>query len=316
MKKFSLTQDWVSRVAADDSLQLSVVGVPQGAPPTEDRLRELMDNLSRTETVREMSRRKWLEPTTKGQVGERSTALLTFLTGHAALRPALALFKGQRPGQRPLIEAVAVQAWLAHVADTARRQPSGAAFKASSLNTKFLSSLARLSTRLDGPRLALDAVREIGIHVVVEGALPGMSVDGASFHHVETGPVIALTVRHDRLDNFWFTLLHEVGHVGLHLEKPSDEVFVDAEEEDQVDFVEAEAEANAFAKDALIPRDIWLRSSVHRLGNEAAVIALAHRVGVHPAIVAGRIRFERREFRIFNDLLGRDQVREVIFATA
>jgi HTH-type transcriptional regulator/antitoxin HigA len=177
-------------------------------------------------------------------------------------------------------------------------------------------ALAKLSTHREGPKLAIAAVRNIGIHVVVEDGLPGMSVDGASFHHPETGPVIGLTARHDRLDNFWFTLVHELGHICLHLEKPSAEVFVDAEEDDATDTIEAEAEANAFAKDALIPRDTWIRSHVHRLGSEAAVIALAKQLGVHPAIVAGRIRYERREFRIFNDLIGRGRVREVISAVA
>ena len=34
----------------------------------------------------------------------------------------------------------------------------------------------------------------------------------------DTGcPVIGLTLRYDRLDNFWFVLLHELGHVFLHL---------------------------------------------------------------------------------------------------
>ncbi|NTE86107.1 hypothetical protein [Agrobacterium rubi] len=30
-------------------------------------------------------------------------------------------------------------------------------------------------------------------------------------------PLTAITMRHDRLDNFWFTLLHEYACVVLHL---------------------------------------------------------------------------------------------------
>jgi hypothetical protein len=29
--------------------------------------------------------------------------------------------------------------------------------------------------------------------------------------------IVALTLRHDRLDNFWFTLFHEIGHLKLHI---------------------------------------------------------------------------------------------------
>jgi HTH-type transcriptional regulator/antitoxin HigA len=155
-------------------------------------------------------------------------------------------------------------------------------------------------------------VREIGIRVIVENGLPGMSVDGASLHTTTTGPVLALTLRHDRLDNFWFTLLHELGHLALHLSDPGDDVFVDSLEDCVSD--EQEAEANAFAKDGLIPRDTWLRSDAYRLGSEASVKELAKRLGVHQAIVAGRIRFERREFRIFPDLVGEGGVRDLIFA--
>jgi HTH-type transcriptional regulator/antitoxin HigA len=151
---------------------------------------------------------------------------------------------------------------------------------------------------------------------VIEGGLPGMSVDGASFHPKGVGPVLAMTLRYDRLDNFWFTLLHELGHIALHLVEPSDDVFIDSIEDGQNDDnQEAEAEADAFAKDGLVPRDTWLRSDARRLGSESSVVSLAKQLGIHPAIVAGRIRYERKEFRIFNDLVGVGGVRDLIFTT-
>jgi HTH-type transcriptional regulator/antitoxin HigA len=151
---------------------------------------------------------------------------------------------------------------------------------------------------------------------VIESSLPGMSVDGASFHPSHLGrPVLAMTLRHDRLDNFWFTLLHEIGHIALHVQHPSEDVFVDSfEGDDETEEQEAEAEANAFAKDALIPRDTWFRSEARRLGSEASVLSLAKQLGIHPAIVAGRIRYERQDFRLFHDLVGQGEVRELIFA--
>ena len=73
-------------------------------------------------------------------------------------------------------------------------------------------------------------------------------------------------------------------------------------------------EANAFAKDGLIPRDIWLRSDAYRLGSASSALSLANHLGVHPAIVAGRLRFERRNFRIFSDLVGEGRVRDVVLS--
>jgi HTH-type transcriptional regulator/antitoxin HigA len=211
------------------------------------------------------------------------------------------------------LDEVATCAWIIHITDIAR-QPNATKFTSSSIRDEFIRSIAKMSTRPRGPKAALDAVREIGISVVVERGLPGMSVDGASLHTKQTGPVLALTLRHDRLDNFWFTLFHELGHICLHLSEPSEELFIDSEEDDN-DEIEAEAEANAFAKDSLVPRDTWLRSDAHRLGNKNSVVQLARQLGIHPAIVAGRIRYERREFRMFSDLIGIGEVRETVFAS-
>ena len=119
---------------------------------------------------------------------------------------------------------IATTAWVAHLLDSVREHPSQVRFKPSSLSEDFTRALTRLSVLDKGPRLALDAVREIGISVVTEKGLPGMSVDGASLHTTSAGPILALTLRYDRLDNFWFTLLHELGHIALHLSHPSDDV--------------------------------------------------------------------------------------------
>lgn len=316
MKDFSLGQGWVSQVTKASTPEVSVVGADVGPMPDAAHFQALLRALSLTETAREMVRRKWIQPKTiRDKVADRGDAMFDFLFPPAAHRPAFAMFKGRRlSAQRDLIEEIATMAWVAHVLDRARANAPRVKFKPSSLSDGFVHKLAKLSVRDDGPRRALAAVREIGISLVVESGLPGMSVDGASLHTSAAGPVLALTLRYDRLDNFWFTLMHELGHIALHLSDPSDCVFVDSLEDSASDEEETEAEANAFAKDGLIPRDLWLRSDAYRLGSERSALNLAKQLGVHPAIVAGRIRYERRNFRIFTDLVGVDCVRDVIFA--
>jgi HTH-type transcriptional regulator/antitoxin HigA len=316
MTTFALSQQWVSKVTMSEEPDASVVGAVLVPAPTRDELNTVLEELSRSETVREISRRKWIRPaasTLKNRVAERSNALMDLLTAQRTVTPSYAMFKGRRPSaKQALLDDFATRVWVGHLTQRAHGCPMATTFRAPSIDHHFLTSLAQLSTRADGPTLALDAVRELGICVILESGLPGMSVDGASFHVAGAPPVVALTARHDRLDNFWFTLFHEIGHIALHLGDPGTAIFVDAEEDNGSDEVEAEAEANAFAKDSLIPRDIWLRSDAYRSGSEASVVALAKQLGIHPAIVAGRIRYERRDFRIFNDLIGRGQVREVV----
>src|SRR3546814_12044617 len=67
-------------------------------------------------------------------------------------------------------------------------------------------------------------------------------------------PVIAVTLRHDRVDNFWFTLLHEFAHVCCHLSEDR-KVILDDLEVGSVDGIEAQADA--FASNALIPEKYW-----------------------------------------------------------
>lgn len=317
MTNFSLSQAWVSRVTKANTPDAPIIGASLSPLPDAAQLKGVLRKLSLSEAAREMVRRKWLQLRGGGddKVAERGHALFEFLFSHREHRPAFAMFKGRRlSSQRDLIEEVSTMAWIAHVTDRAQSHSHPVRFKPELLSDDFVHRLTKLSVLEDGPRKALTAVQDIGITVVAESGLPGMSVDGASFHSKQAGPVIALTLRHDRLDNFWFTLLHELGHIALHLTDPSDDVFVDSIDENVGDEQEAEAEADAFAKDGLVPRDTWLRSDARRLGSESSVLLLAKQLGIHPSIVAGRIRYERREFRIFTDLVGIGRVRELIFA--
>jgi len=316
MTNFSLGQAWVSRVTNASAADVSIIGGDVSHAPEIAHFHAVLRELSVTETAREIVRRKWIQPKgVKDKVVERGEALFDFLFARPAHQPAFAMFKSRRlSAQRDLVEEIATMAWVAHVLDRARANAPRVKFKPSNLSDDFIRRLPKLSVRDDGPTRALAAVREIGIGVVVESGLPGMSVDGASLHTSAAGPVLALTLRYDRLDNFWFTLLHELGHIALHLSDPSDDVFIDSLEDNAIDEQEVEAEANAFAKDGLIPRDLWLRSDAYRLGSEGSVLNLAKQLGVHPAIVAGRIRYERRDFRILTELVGVGGVRDVVFA--
>lgn len=170
----------------------------------------------------------------------------------------------------------------------------------------WLSDLVKLSRDDDGPLKARSLLLSHGIALVIEPQVPGMPVDGAAFL-VDDVPVIGLTLLRDAIDNFWFTLLHEVGHVILHYRTGLTSGFFDDVQERSLD--EFEDEANIFAQNLLIPDEIWLRSPVRISKAEQPIEKFAHNIKINPAIIFGRIRKERNDYKIFSNKVGGGTVR-------
>lgn len=134
-----------------------------------------------------------------------------------------------------------------------------------------------------------------------------MKVDGAAFL-VDEIPVIGLTLLRDRLDNFWFTLMHEVAHVILHYRTGLRSGFFDDIERAHRD--EFEREADSFAGNLLIPDHVWARSPARISKSTGPVERLARELSIAPAIIFGRIRLERNNYSIFSQHLGQGHVRK------
>jgi HTH-type transcriptional regulator/antitoxin HigA len=175
------------------------------------------------------------------------------------------------------------------------------------LDMSWLVDLVKLSKLDDGPLRARELLKEHGIILIVEPHIPGMKVDGAAFL-VDQIPVIGLTLLRDALDNFWFTLLHEVGHVILHYRTGLAAGFFDDCESMQVD--ELEGEANQFAANMLIPAEVWARSPARIAKTASPIERFAEQLGISPAIAFGRVRLERRNYALFSDKIGRGKVRK------
>lgn len=179
------------------------------------------------------------------------------------------------------------------------------------LDVSWLVDLVKLSKLEDGPLRAAELLKEHGIILIVEPHIPGMKVDGAAFL-VDQIPVIGMTLLRDSLDNFWFTLLHEVGHVILHYRTGLAAGFFDDSESTHVD--ELEEEANKFAANMLIPEELWSRSPA-RISKAAGPIEnFAEQLGIASSIVFGRIRLERNNYTIFSDKIGRGKVRKLFLS--
>jgi HTH-type transcriptional regulator / antitoxin HigA len=175
------------------------------------------------------------------------------------------------------------------------------------LEVSWLLGLVHLSTLIDGPVRAGELLREHGIVLIAEPHITGMKVDGAAFL-VDDVPIIGMTLLRDSLDNFWFTLLHEVAHVVLHYRTGLASGFFDDVEAPQVD--EFEEEANTFASNMFVPDDLWSRSPARISKAPEPIERLASQLGIAPAIIFGRIRMERKNYSLFADKIGRGTVRK------
>ena len=180
------------------------------------------------------------------------------------------------------------------------------------ITPNFLRQLAQLSWSDKGPLLAREYLGKHGIVLVAVPHLPRTYLDGAALRREDGTPVIGLTLRYDRVDNFWFCLLHELAHVGRHMDSGGDVAFVDdltLRELDASQQDPRELQADEWAEEALIPRGVWETSTVRQNPTPAAVARLATSLQIHPAIVAGKVRHERKNFRLLSRLLGTGEVR-------
>jgi HTH-type transcriptional regulator/antitoxin HigA len=195
--------------------------------------------------------------------------------------------------------------WLARVREVAdSRTYLQGRYSTEALSMDLLKYVARLSWMEKGPRNAKDFLEERGIAVVIEPHLPKTFVDGAAMLGRSGAPVIGITLRENRLDNFWFTLIHELAHVWKHLDPVKCRAIADENIEKADDGEAIEREANDLASEILIPAAIWRRSAARLKPSAQSIYTLARQLQIHPAIVAGRVRYERKNYSLFSGLVG------------
>jgi len=209
----------------------------------------------------------------------------------------------------PSADLVALDAWCVGVMARSVDLPVRTESIGTSFKTTFLHDLARLSIRPNGALLVRDWLADAGICFVIMPHLPSTHLDGAALVRDDGVPIVALTLRHDRIDNFWFTLLHECAHVVLKHVRIGQAPIIDDLEVSPDEVMEQEADDSAL--EALVPRSIWDRFSANEYTSTAEVVDTAHEAGVHPAIVAGMWRREQKNYRKFSSLLGHGSIRKL-----
>jgi HTH-type transcriptional regulator / antitoxin HigA len=279
---------------------------------------ELRSTLEGTEwhrfPVAEMAKRGWIEK--RRNLDSHAEEIMRDLIGRAGgeyVLPAAFYRKNDQARVNAKTDPYSLKAWCWEVLARANAHPLPVSFKPGTVDLAFLQKVATLSWSQDGPRLAQEFLATHGIHLVYLEHLPRTHLDGAALQLADGTPVIGLTLRYDRLDNFWFCLLHELAHIGRHMNETKNEAFVDDLSLRDVHAPRRdprETEADEWAENGLIPEDIWNTSKVKDKPTPLAVMELAQRLGIHPAIIAGRIRYETRNFRLLPHFVGTGTIRK------
>lgn len=268
----------------ESAYQLSRIGEPNAAIAKRAQLFARLP-------VKELIRRHWIQPSENADMLESN--LKTFL-GVDSLDQAPAIYPHASRKSSSYAEVTPAQwAWLARARQLARyvsAQPY--------VEARFAEMMAQLKVLLSSPeeiRRVPQMLAEYGIRLVIIEPLSGTKLDGACFWLNPQSPVIVLSLRYDRIDAFWFTLFHELGHVkagdGLHTDAiPVDENLVG---QNAVRSEEKhEQAADRFATASIIS-PTKLNSFITRIGplySKEKIQGFAVVQGVHPGLVVGQLQ--------------------------
>ena len=257
--------------------------------------------------INEMAKRQWFQgfrgsPT---EAKEHAEELVPAFFSHMKPGEIGQALCRQNVRSASSMDNYALLAWQAKVLHIALAGPIPVKYVHGTVTQDFLREVVRLSYFEQGPRLALEFLEKSGIPMVILRHLPKTYLDGAAMLLPDGTPVVALTLRYDRLDNFWFCLCHELAHIALHLENGNKDCFFD-----DLDFRgdEFEEEADKMASNALIPPQTWENAAVRHHHSHHSVRDFADRLRICPALVAGRIRLENNNYRILSRMLGHGEV--------
>ena len=259
--------------------------------------------------VKEMYRRNWFKESPgslEAAVANAEELVKEFVEGSID-SPVHALAR-QRVRAGGNVNSYAILAWQCRIIYLAKKQDLKNKYKQNTISKDWLAELAQLSRADDWKEKVIEYLRYCGIRLVIESHLPNTYLDGAAILLSDGSPVIGMTLRYDRLDNFWFVLFHELVHIIKHLHKGDIEsIFDDLDVEGE----DIEQEADELAGEILVPEDKWDTALARYLRSEDSIKTLAKQLGIHPAIIAGKIRREANNYIILKDMVGQSEVRKL-----
>lgn len=261
--------------------------------------------------VREMIRRGWIEHSENLDVLE--SRLLGFFNLEN-LEQEINFKHAARRNHAEELSQIQI-AWLFRV-----RQIASALSVPKYSNKALRSALGDLELLMEEPEEIRHAPRilaDAGVRLVIVEPVPSSKIEGVCFWiNNDSAPVIGLSMRYERIDNFWFNLRHEIEHV---LNEDGKGTFIVDETDDLSgadDLPEAERIANEAAADFCVPQQ-RMNDFIARLDpvySTERLIGFARMMNRHPGIVVGQLQKKTRRWDLFRKF--QVKIRQIIVQTA
>jgi HTH-type transcriptional regulator/antitoxin HigA len=255
--------------------------------------------------IPEMIKRRWLTATDVRNVEDVQDSLVNFfgvrtvdeieVLPHAAKKTAVTM--PTSPAQL---------AWLYRVKRIADDMMT-AKYSESAVRA-VLPKLEELMVSAEAVRKVPRLLTECGIRYVICETISSAKIDGVCFWLDDKSPVIGMSLRFDRIDNFWFVLRHEIEHV---LRKHGQSaIMLDAElEGDRAGTGESVPEEERVANEAAANFGVMTRTVDKFISRKAPffkesdLLGFAATEGVHPGIIVGRLQYATKRFDLFRNHL-------------
>ncbi|TDA65519.1 MAG: helix-turn-helix domain-containing protein [Chloroflexi bacterium] len=251
--------------------------------------------------VTEMIKRGWLDTENIRDVPKVEAALTKFF-GVSSV-DEIEILPHAAKKTKVFSPATPVQiAWLYRVKEIASEMIVGR-FSVESAN-RAIDSLKNLLHAPEETRKIPRILAECGIRYLIVETLPSAKIDGVCFWLDKKSPVVAMSLRYDRIDNFWFVLRHELEHVIQN--HGQEEAMLDAELEGENagtgdNISEEERIANEAATEFCVPKkkmDSFVARK-HPFFKEIDILGFANTIHVHPGLIAGQLQHRTRRYDRF-----------------
>lgn len=258
--------------------------------------------------VAEMIKRGWLDDADFEDAAKVEAALVRFF-GVEAIERIPALPHAARKTAEGADLTPTQLAWLYRVRAIAATlqvpRYSPAAVRAA------IGKLESLLQSVEGVGQVGPILSEAGVRFVVVETLTTAKIDGVCTWLNDMAPVIGMTTRHDRIDNFWWVLRHELEHILNGHGRRQPRVDIDVEKV-SMNIPEEERVANAAASDFCVPQEsmdnFYLKKNPFFMKQDILGFAISQKR--HPGLVVGQLQHRVGRFDRFREYL--QKVRELV----
>ena len=293
---FGVPAEYIMKLQKETELRAELARA-KGPSPTVARNARIVS----TYPVREMVKRGWLDD-------DRNTfeAQLAQFFNVPSIDDVPHLEHAGKKSDYSSIPAAQL-AWLFRVRQIAGEM-AGTAYNEAALRAT-LPKLKALMTAPEETRHVPRLLEECGVRFVVVQSLPGAKIDGVCFWLSPRAPVIGMSIRFDRIDNFWFVLRHEIEHVLRHDGQVAAMIDADLESEADANLPPEELAANQASLEFCVPQaemNSWIARKAPFF-SERDLVGFAKRLGIHPGIPAGQLRKRTGNYKLFARYLAKVQ---------